>query len=471
MTKTAMDEIRLVALGVGAGAGSKYLHSLLDCHKQLYGIPGYSLMYFYPHYNEVVRNSKTTNNYTLMTKLLERLPSVYDTRLLPGSETLNQLGENGDRYLAVSKERFVESAMKYLPVQGYFLASSKQVLIALHMAHYELFGVAIYGKYDMPKTILYHIHCGFYMPDLFNDFPNCDLVLTTRRPSINMKRRLKSSFLEANLTKLDTLDYEIIKSTICSKFAYNHFIEFKNCLSRTKGTTIFVSYDDLVNKKRKAISLLLMSLNINPEDSAVLEETFGGQKHTMRFYERQRKESINEIIEKSKRTAQATKYSELDRVYEALESGDNSTLPTIKAYAKEIMAFTDYEYQYISEIFSFKRLRYFMSELIAQRNKKLMEYNEMHGFYRFKWSTPLTFMKLSMRLRRQVNNGRSIGSDNKLKDHIRIAFYIIIYFLSLGASIYSLASRRAYQLRTYIYAYNYKKRSNKSKHQIIRCSI
>ena len=40
----------IVAFVVGSGAGSKYVHSLLDGHPEIYMIPGYSLMYFYPHY-------------------------------------------------------------------------------------------------------------------------------------------------------------------------------------------------------------------------------------------------------------------------------------------------------------------------------------------------------------------------------------------------------------------------------------
>lgn len=34
-------------------AGSKYFQALLDYHPQIYMIPGYNLMYYHAHYNEL----------------------------------------------------------------------------------------------------------------------------------------------------------------------------------------------------------------------------------------------------------------------------------------------------------------------------------------------------------------------------------------------------------------------------------
>ena len=84
----------IFALVVGPGAGSKYLHTLLDSHPDMYAIPGYCMMYFYPHYYDICTSVKS--NYELIDTLLDRIPPIYDTRIMPGSETLDQLGEDGN---------------------------------------------------------------------------------------------------------------------------------------------------------------------------------------------------------------------------------------------------------------------------------------------------------------------------------------------------------------------------------------
>ena len=36
-------------------------------------------------------------------KILDRMPGIYNTTLMPGSETLNMLGKDGDQFLKMKK--------------------------------------------------------------------------------------------------------------------------------------------------------------------------------------------------------------------------------------------------------------------------------------------------------------------------------------------------------------------------------
>ena len=51
-----LQEPQMVALVVGNASGSKLLQSFLDGHNEVISIPGYPLVYFYPHWNEWKNN-------------------------------------------------------------------------------------------------------------------------------------------------------------------------------------------------------------------------------------------------------------------------------------------------------------------------------------------------------------------------------------------------------------------------------
>ena len=89
-----------IALVGGVGAGSKYFQSLLDLHPDIYMIPGYSLLYFYPHYKEI--SNLKDNKEEFISLMLDRLP-IHNSSIMPGSEGLDKLGENGDKKLIIDK--------------------------------------------------------------------------------------------------------------------------------------------------------------------------------------------------------------------------------------------------------------------------------------------------------------------------------------------------------------------------------
>ena len=131
---------------IGLGAGSKYFHTLIDGHQDIYGIPGYVIMYFYPHARKILEKYKAKEE--VITKILEALPGLYDTRILPGSETLNKLGENQDRFKATNFHAF----QSYPECITNRELNTKEILIAIHKAHFEVFGEN-YKTKNMPDKI------------------------------------------------------------------------------------------------------------------------------------------------------------------------------------------------------------------------------------------------------------------------------------------------------------------------------
>ncbi len=121
---------RMLALVAGTGAGTKHLHTLLDDHPDLYAIPGYPLMYFYPHFFDLKKSGLT--GYKFVAQLVERLPSIYDTSLMPGSECLDELGDGGNETLKVDKSLFISKILQLLDDSEF---NSRNILLAIHLVH------------------------------------------------------------------------------------------------------------------------------------------------------------------------------------------------------------------------------------------------------------------------------------------------------------------------------------------------
>ena len=95
----------MVALSVGVGSGTKLFHSLLDSHPEIYMIPGYPLMYFYPFWHKILKQKKP-NWEMIVDELFRVFPSIFNTSIDPGGETLNHLGEKNDQTIVVNIDLF-----------------------------------------------------------------------------------------------------------------------------------------------------------------------------------------------------------------------------------------------------------------------------------------------------------------------------------------------------------------------------
>ncbi len=195
--------LQMVALTSGLGSGSKVYQAFLDGHPEILMIPGYPLMYLYPHWHQWVEEGKCGSWDAVIDALLYNHPSILDTRIMPGSETLDQLGENQDEWLSIDEVQFRErmlAAVDDKPI------SSRNLVMGLHYAYAAARGEDIQAK----RVLIYHIHHPVYVDRyLTDDFPDAKLISMVRDPRANVERRVENSVFKPDLTKLRISDYII----------------------------------------------------------------------------------------------------------------------------------------------------------------------------------------------------------------------------------------------------------------------
>ena len=87
-----IPEPAVIGLFVGNGTGSKLLQSYVDGAPELYMIPAYPLMYFYPHWRDWARQNAGNWSWERALDLFcEKHASVLDTRRIPGFNGLQNL--------------------------------------------------------------------------------------------------------------------------------------------------------------------------------------------------------------------------------------------------------------------------------------------------------------------------------------------------------------------------------------------
>ena len=92
-----IPELPIIGLSEGNGSGTKLFQSLLDGHTKILMIPGYPLMYFYPFWYRNIESLNYKNWDVVLKKILFHFAPVFDSRINPGSESLDKLGENQDQ--------------------------------------------------------------------------------------------------------------------------------------------------------------------------------------------------------------------------------------------------------------------------------------------------------------------------------------------------------------------------------------
>ena len=123
----------MVALIVGAGTGSKLLQSHLDNHPEIYMIPAYPLMYFYPHWQSWLDELRDSWNWpVIVDEFCKRHASVIDSRRIPGHNGLTRLGENRNQHISIDEAEFKANLLQLLQDEE---ISSRNFLLAVHIAY------------------------------------------------------------------------------------------------------------------------------------------------------------------------------------------------------------------------------------------------------------------------------------------------------------------------------------------------
>ena len=436
----------MYGLVVGPGAGSKLLQSLLDGTEGLYTIPGYILMYFYPHYKEVKR--KVRDNNKLILEILDRMPPLYNSTMMPGSESLDKIGRGSGDHFSVQKEIFLSTILGFIPKCSGKLCSSRDLLIALHKAHFQHFSYIHSKGKEFPQNILYHIHDSHYLPDLLRDFPELKLIATTRRPSLNLERRRRSSILEADSTKLTKLDSILLAPLSISKVPSYHLKMFQIHMS-LKCPIIYIDYDSMINNEAAMANFVRSYMGLKHVSEEKLKPTFFGLPYGATFYTQKRGKSIQEIRDEYIKNAANSSLSKLDNLYITLTSGDKQKLPKLSHYFLEVITESRHSLSILTQACYPNRLLSFLGTA-CKPQKEYHVYNPMHGYFRFKWSTPkrlLYFLALMSRL----SNSKVvfIGVPAQI---FRIMIYCFLYVAVIIALPLLLVKRVYVQTRLYFLA-------------------
>lgn len=208
-------EPRMLALAEGNGSGTKLFQSLLDGHPGILMVPGYPLMYFYPFWHRYVASLPRLDWPTALDALVARFAPVFDTRINPGSEDLDKLGENQDQHLSVDVDLFRRI---FLAVVDGLPVAPRHGLLAFHYAY------ALAGGID-PATkpvLVYHIHVFDYVKRyLHADFPDLRVIASVRDPRPNLSRRELNSIVKPNRLKFRASD-----ATLMTPRAYRQATRF-----------------------------------------------------------------------------------------------------------------------------------------------------------------------------------------------------------------------------------------------------
>ena len=116
-----LDDIstpEVVALFTISGSGSKFFQAYLNQYEQIYMIPAYPLVYFYPHWALWENQYKDDWNWNRIIELFcEKHASVIDTRKFPAPNGLTTLGKNKDEFLDIDEGEFKQHLFRLLDNQ------------------------------------------------------------------------------------------------------------------------------------------------------------------------------------------------------------------------------------------------------------------------------------------------------------------------------------------------------------------
>lgn len=177
----------------------------LDGAEEIYMIPAYPLMYFYPHWQDWKKEYRDEWNWNrIINVFCEKHASVIDSRRIPGFNGMQNLGKSKNEYVAVDEQLFRLTLSHLLANEP---IKSSTFLLAVHYAYSICRGEDITKKH----LLIYHIHAHDYLSYLLADFPNLIIVAMTRDPRSNLQRRIETCY-NVDAGKLNKSDTYIFRA-------------------------------------------------------------------------------------------------------------------------------------------------------------------------------------------------------------------------------------------------------------------
>jgi hypothetical protein len=259
----------VVGMVHGSGIGTKPLQAYLDGHKGIYMIPGYPLVYFYPHWTTW---EKDLNNWTwesIIDIFCEKHASVLDSRQIPGFNGLRTLGENQTEHVEIDKSLFITYLTKFLEEQE---ICSKTFLLAVHYAY------SLCKEEDLSNKhlLIYHIHNVQYLDFLVNDFPDVKIIGMSRDPRVNIGGRVRTA-CNVDKSKLNATDAMIYRKYIYKNICQHIFSDtYQISKSINKDNVRIIKLEELYYNLELVMKNLCGWLGIQFDDS-VLKMSFDGK--------------------------------------------------------------------------------------------------------------------------------------------------------------------------------------------------
>ncbi len=243
MIPNKIKKIKILALLAGPGSGSKVFQSFIDGHNQIMMVPGYILMYFYPHWHKHLKIYKSWSK--IINHFLKLHPSILDAKKLKGGDYLYNLGFKKKRSVKINKNKFINKLKFYLKGEK---INSKNFFLAIHLAYED----CLERKHKSKLVLFYHIHVCWYMKYLYEDFQNTKTITMLREIKSNIPNRIISLEKpnEMHLNKTDAIFFRTrsYKNIVFEDFfSLDYLKKFQNKKHRV------IRHEDLVTKKRQIL--------------------------------------------------------------------------------------------------------------------------------------------------------------------------------------------------------------------------
>ena len=265
-----VKEPKLLCLVVFTGGGTKLFQSYLDGHPDVYNIPAYPLIYFYPHWQTWREQFQEVWNWdTIINIFCIKHASVIDSRNIVGMNGLDKLGETNDGYVSIDAEQFrgyLKSLLRDEPV------SRRAFVLAVNYAYALCKGQDLSCK----KVLLWHHHSVEHLDDFMSDFPDATILATIRDPRVKIYR-LWSQFQKEDQFKLNPTDTMIYQSNaIYHVSKYMFFLQHDLGKMVKVKDVIFLRHEDMAIDLRRMMKKFADLFGIRYLD-LMLESSFDGK--------------------------------------------------------------------------------------------------------------------------------------------------------------------------------------------------
>ena len=265
-----IPEPRLVVLVHAARAGTKLFQSFIDGHPEILMVPGYPLMYLYPHWDLWQRQYGAALTWPQLIDLFcEKHASVIDSRAVRGLSGLDRLGA-GDEALVIDGDTFrrqLAALLEGLPIRR------RTFFLAVHYAY----GVCTGRDPRTQAVLFFHAHHPPYVEDLAKDFPDLRVIDMVRLPVASLPSTARALAM-VDEQKLNATDAAIVSTRAFRLANMLEFDELHRLAAWVPGEHVVAVrledvHADLEGTMRRIAAWMGVGF-----DPCMLDSTFGGKR-------------------------------------------------------------------------------------------------------------------------------------------------------------------------------------------------